>query len=87
MILIYGVETMSWQVVDGHHLERRFSFTDFVSALAFVNECGAICEAQNHHAEFTLGWGSVTVRTWSHDVNGITERDHKLASSIDEVMG
>ena len=76
---------MSWQVTDDHHLMQEFKFPDFVSALNFVNECGMVCEQQNHHAEFILGWGSVTIKTWSHDVDGITDRDYKLCAAIDEV--
>lgn len=71
---------------DNHHLEKSFSFPDFVLALDFVNRAGQVCEDQNHHAEFILSWGSVVVKTWSHDVNAITERDFKLANSIDEVF-
>ena len=75
-----------WNIVDEHHLEREWKFPDFASALEFVNTVGAICEAQDHHAEFTLSWGNVTIRTWSHDVDGITSRDYQLATAIDEVI-
>ena len=86
MIHTYGVETLSWTVVDEHHLERTFDFPDFAKALEFVNIAGQICEDQDHHAEFTLECGKVLIRTWSHDVNTITERDYKLADAIDEVF-
>jgi len=82
---IFGVDYLPWQVVDNHHLEKKFSFPDFISALEFVNIAGNICEEQDHHAEFVLNWGSVVIRTWSHDVDRITERDHKLTKAIDEV--
>lgn len=72
-----------WRVVDEHHLERVFDFPDFASALAFVNRVGAICEEQNHHADLELGWGRVLVRTWSHDVDAITDRDWRLVAAID----
>jgi len=65
-------------------LEKSYSFPNFVSALDFVNLAGSICEAQDHHAEFVLSWGSVVIRTWSHDVDAITERDYNLAKAIDE---
>ena len=77
---------MSWAVIDNHHLEKSFVFPDFTSALEFVNIAGNICEEQDHHAEFILTWGSVLIKTWSHDVDSITERDHKLARAIDEVV-
>ena len=87
MTLTSGVEILTWKVVDDHHLEREFSFPDFEKALDFVNKAGEICEQQDHHAEFVLSWGSVIIRTWSHDVDSITERDYKLADAIDEVLG
>ena len=85
MTHIFGVDSVTWQVVNNHHLEKKFSFQDFTSPLEFVNIAGNICEQQDHHAEFVLNWGSVVIRTWSHDVDGITERDHNLTKAIDEV--
>ncbi len=85
MIRIFGDDSMSWDVIDNHHLEKSFEFPDFAKALEFVNLAGQICEDQDHHAEFILSWGKVVIKTWSHDANGITDRDHKLAKAIDEV--
>lgn len=82
-----GAEPMAlhpdWTIVDEHHLERVWQFTDFASALEFVNKAGAICEAQNHHADFELSWGRVLIRTWSHDIDGLSDRDTQLAEAID----
>ena len=39
-------ETPQWKVEDGHHLQREFSFPDFVQALAFVNRVGELAESQ-----------------------------------------
>ena len=75
-----------WNIIDEHHLEREWKFPDFASALEFVNTVGAICEAQDHHAEFELGWGRVLVRTWSHDVDGLSERDWELIKEIDQMV-
>ena len=83
----FGDDNLSWIVVDDHHLEKAFEFPDFAKALEFVNLSGQICEEQDNHAEFILSWGKVVIKTWSHDVGGITERDHKLANAIDEVAG
>ena len=85
MTLTFGVDFLQWQVVDDHHLEKSFGFDDFAKALEFVNIVGNICEEQDHHAEFILSWGSVVIKIWSHDVQGITKRDYDLANAIDEV--
>ena len=76
---------MSWENVNQEYLRKEFKFDNFITALDFVNKAGNICEEQDHHAEFILSWGSVVVKTWSHDVGGITERDITLADSIDKV--
>ena len=85
MILTCGDDFLPWMVIDNHHLEKSFEFVNFAEALEFVNKVGEICETQDHHAEFTLSWGKVTIKTWSHDVGGITQRDYELTKSIDEV--
>ena len=74
-----------WDVVDGHHLERVWTFRNFQSALDFVNNAGAICEEQGHHADFEFGWGRVKALIWTHKINGLTESDFILAAKFDEV--
>jgi 4a-hydroxytetrahydrobiopterin dehydratase len=74
-----------WDVVNEHHLHRVYKFPDFKQALDFVNKVGALAEEQQHHPDIVLGWGKVEITTYSHDVNGLTERDFKLATKIDEL--
>jgi 4a-hydroxytetrahydrobiopterin dehydratase len=74
-----------WSVIDGHHLEREWSFPDFVSALVFTNSAGTICEEQGHHADFELGWGRVKAKIWTHKINGLTESDFVLAAKFDRI--
>jgi 4a-hydroxytetrahydrobiopterin dehydratase len=73
-----------WQVVDGHHLIRTFSFPDFKTALDFVNKAGAIAETEGHHPDLLLSWGKVEVKTWTHKIDGLTESDFILASKIQD---
>ena len=77
--------TSDWDVIDGHHLERVWTFSDFESALDFVNAAGAICEQQGHHADFELGWGRVKALIWTHKIDGLTESDFILAAKFDEI--
>ena len=75
-----------WTVVGGHHIHRTFKFPDFVTALAFVNRVGAVAEEQGHHPDLLLGWGKVEVTSYTHTVDGLTEKDYVLASAIDRVF-
>lgn len=76
-----------WQVVDGHHLEKSWSFPDFVSALAFVDRVGELAEAQGHHPDIYLTWGKVTLNIWTHAVGGLSENDFILAAHADALTG
>lgn len=79
-------ELTSWNVVDGHHLERDYKFSDFMGALDFVNRAGAIAEEQGHHPEITLGWGHARVQIWTHKIDGLTESDFVLAAKYDRLV-
>ena len=72
-----------WQVVGQHHLARTRTFPDFRTALDFVNQVGAIAEAEGHHPDLYLSWGKVEVKIWTHKINGLTESDFILAAKID----
>ena len=73
----------TWEVIDGHHLAKTYTFPDFASALAFVNRIGAIADEQGHHPDIRLGWGQVGVEIWTHKIDGLTESDFILAAKID----
>ncbi len=83
-VLVKGIDE-GWSVVDNHHLERIWSFPDFLSALDFVNSAGSICEAEGHHADFDLGWGRVGAKIWTHKIDGLTESDFILAAKFDQI--
>ena len=75
-----------WEVVDQHHLEKEYTFKNFVDALAFVNRIGAIAEEQGHHPDIALGWGRVAVAIWTHKIDALTESDFILAAKFDTVV-
>ncbi len=74
-----------WQVVNGHHLRKTYSFPDFRTALDFVNQTGAIAEEEGHHPDLLLAWGKVEVKIWTHTIDGLTENDFVLAAKIDRI--
>ena len=74
-----------WQVVDEHHLERRFRFPDFRRALDFTNRVGELAEEQDHHPDLHLSWGKVLVQIWTHKIDGLTESDFVFAAKTDRL--
>jgi 4a-hydroxytetrahydrobiopterin dehydratase len=68
---------------DGKALERNFRFKDFSEAFAFLTRVAMHAEKVDHHPEFTSAWNRVDFRLTSHDADGVTDRDAKLAEAID----
>jgi len=75
-----------WKVVDGHHLEKLFKFSDFRQALDFTNRIGEIAEETQHHPDIYLTWGKVRLEIFTHKVNGLTENDFILAAKFEEAL-
>jgi len=63
-------------------LRTRIHSGDFAAGLALVNAIGRAAEEMNHHPDLDLRYSYLDVRLSSHDVNGVTERDVRLARTI-----
>ena len=74
-----------WEVVEEHHLRRRFRSKNFREALGFVNRVGELAEEQGHHPNVTFGWGYAEVTIFTHKIDGLTESDFILAAKINEL--
>ena len=48
-----------WEVINEHHLEKEYLFSNFRKALDFTNKVGEMAEIQNHHPDIHLAWGKV----------------------------
>lgn len=64
-------------------IHRVFRFSDFKSALAFVNQVATVAEEEWHHPDIKLGWGKVEVSLTTHSIKGLSENDFIVAAKID----
>ena len=71
-----------WRFIDGS-IRKKYRFQSFRSAIVFVNRVATIADEQKHHPEITVRYDKVWLKLWSHDADGVTERDLKLAERID----
>lgn len=76
----------SWNLVQEHHLEKDYVFTDFIEALAFTNRVGALAEEEGHHPEIFVGYGKVKILLWTHKIDGLSESDFILAAKCDQLL-
>lgn len=77
----------TWEEEDGA-LIRQFDFEDFSEALAFLVRVGLLAESQKHHPEIHNVYTRVILRLSTHDAdNKVTDKDWRLAESIDALLG
>ncbi len=75
-----------WKEIDGK-LQQTFKFKDFSEAFAFMTRVAFLAECQDHHPDWSNEYNKVTINLCTHDKgDAITERDHKLAKAIDELI-
>ena len=72
-----------WALNADGHLERTYTFANFVEAIGFANRVGDIAEEQNHHPDLHVAWGRCTVEIWTHKIKGLTESDFYFAAKAD----
>lgn len=70
---------------DGKAIEKQFRFKDFSDAFSFLTRVAMHAEKVDHHPEFTSVWNRVDFRLTTHDADGLTENDIKLARAIDRL--
>ena len=76
----------NWEVIDGHHLQKEYSFKNFAEALEFTNKVGALAEEIFHHPDIFLTWGKVKITIWTHKIDGLNEADFIFAAKVDAVQ-
>jgi 4a-hydroxytetrahydrobiopterin dehydratase len=74
-----------WKRVGGE-ITRLFQFGGFAEAIRFVNAIAAEADKQDHHPDILIQYSKVTLRMSTHDCNGLSQRDFKLAKTADELF-
>lgn len=70
---------------NGKAIDRNFQFENFVKAMEFVNHIAEAAEAVNHHPDILISYNRVTLSLVSHDSDGVTQRDIRMAGRINEL--
>ena len=78
-------ELAGWSLEIGERdaITRSFRFEDFNAAFGFMTRVALKAEKMYHHPEWSNVYNRVDVTLTTHDADGLTERDVKLARFID----
>ena len=76
-----------WQVVDGRDaIAKRFVFKDFKEAFAWMTRVAAIADQMDHHPEWSNVYKTVDVTLTTHDADGVSELDIRLAARMNALV-
>ena len=70
----------------GEAILRDYQGTSARQAITAMSRIAEAAEEANHHPELTWVYNRLHLELTSHDVGGLTQRDLRLASRIDEIL-
>jgi 4a-hydroxytetrahydrobiopterin dehydratase len=83
------LEVREWRLeeAEGHlRLARTVKFKGFMPGVELVNRIAPIAEAEGHHPDLLLSYGSLTIWLTTHAAEGLTHNDFILAAQMDQVI-
>ena len=69
---------------DRDAITKSFTFKNFTQAFSWMTQMAITAEKLNHHPEWFNVYKRVDVTLTTHDVNGLSELDVKLAKAMDD---
>ena len=73
-----------WSMIEGRDaIAKTYSFANFVEAFGFMTRAALWAEKWNHHPEWFNVYNRVDVTLSTHDVDGLSTLDVKLARKMD----
>ncbi|APZ53067.1 4a-hydroxytetrahydrobiopterin dehydratase [Salipiger abyssi] len=75
-----------WEMLeDRDAIHKRYVFEDFTEAFSWMTRAAMWAEKWNHHPEWTNVYKTVDVVLSTHDVDGLSSLDAKLARKFDSL--
>src|SRR6266704_6967810 len=75
-----------WSETPGREaIGRTFTFKDFSEAFGFMARAALVAEKSDHHPEWRNVYKTVEVVLATHDANGVTSLDIKLAEAMNAI--
>ncbi|NCY21225.1 4a-hydroxytetrahydrobiopterin dehydratase [bacterium] len=77
------LSTLDGWIQTGAKIRREYKFPDFIAAAMFVTGVHLESEKMNHHPELCQGFNTVKIELTTHEVEGVSELDLRLAKKLD----
>lgn len=81
------VKTSTWEhLEDPNRISKNFSFTSSNQMRYFISEIFDIAETRDHDIKIVIEGKKVTVETYTHDLQDITDLDLLIARECDQIF-
>lgn len=67
-------------------IQRTVRLSDFLGAIALVNELAQAAEQAEHHPDIDIRYNTVRLALSTHSEGAVTDKDMALAARIDELV-
>ncbi|SIO85224.1 4a-hydroxytetrahydrobiopterin dehydratase [Nocardiopsis sp. JB363] len=67
-------------------VQRTVHLSDFLGAIALVNELAQAAEQAEHHPDIDIRYNTVRLALSTHSEGAVTDKDMALAARIDELV-
>lgn len=74
-----------WEYFD-NAIHAEFEFDNFKDCFSAMSRIAFECEAQNHHPNWSNVYNVLKISLSTHDTNGVTNKDFKLAEAIELIV-
>ncbi len=76
----------NWEY-DDNAIHTVIEFENFKEVFATMTRIAFEAEEQNHHPDWSNVYNELSITLNTHDAGGVTEKDFRLAESIEEILG
>ena len=73
------------EVEDRDAIRKTYHFGNFSEAWGFLSRIALLAEKMDHHPEIFNVYNRVEIILSTHDADGVSQRDIRLAAAIDEI--
>ena len=80
------VEYNGWKLLPNRDaIYKQYKFNNFIDAFGYMSKIAIVAEKMNHHPEWFNVYNKLDVTLSTHDCNGLSNLDIKLATEMDTI--
>jgi 4a-hydroxytetrahydrobiopterin dehydratase len=74
-----------WEYKD-NAITKLYRFKEFMDGIRFLNRVAEMAEAMDHHPDVQINYTRITFICSTHSEGGVTEKDLRLATQIEDAF-